>query len=58
MKTNEIGQVSVEYLFTIAFGMLLALIAAVIAFQVVQIASVVEAKIQQVRQETIASFMA
>ncbi|MBI4043218.1 MAG: hypothetical protein HY393_00235 [Candidatus Diapherotrites archaeon] len=54
---NSKAQVSVEYLVTVAFGIVLATLAALIALQVVQIATVAEVQVQQVRQETIGSLM-
>ena len=51
------AQVSLEYLLTIAFGVILATAAALLAFQLVGIAQVAEKNIEQFRQETVLSFL-
>lgn len=51
------AQVALEYLLTVAFGVVLATIAALLAFQVVGIAQVAEKNIEQFRQEAILSFL-
>ncbi len=51
------AQIALEYLLTVAFGVVLATVAALIAFQVVGIAQVAEKNIEQFRQETILSFL-
>lgn len=51
------AQVALEYLLTVAFGVILATIAAILAFQVVNIAQVAEAKIEQLRMESITHFL-
>jgi uncharacterized protein (UPF0333 family) len=51
------AQVALEYLLTVAFGVILATAAALLAFQVVSIAQVAEKNIEQFRQETILSFL-
>ena len=51
------AQVALEYLFTVAFGIALATVAALLAFQVAAIAQVAERNIEQFRQETILSFL-
>lgn len=51
------AQIALEYLLTVAFGVVLATVAALLAFQVVGIAQVAEKNIEQFRQETILSFL-
>lgn len=51
------AQVALEYLLTVAFGVVLATVAALLAFQVAGIAQVAEKNIEQFRQETILSFL-
>jgi uncharacterized protein (UPF0333 family) len=51
------AQVSLEYLLTLGFGITLATIAALLAFQVASIAQVAEKNIEQFRQESILSFL-
>ncbi|MEK6821458.1 MAG: hypothetical protein AABY11_03615 [archaeon] len=51
------AQVALEYLLTVAFGIVLSTAAALLAFQVVSIAQTAEARIEQFRQETILSFL-
>jgi hypothetical protein len=51
------AQVALEYLLTVAFGIVLSTAAALLAFQVVAIADVAAAKMEQFRQETILSFL-
>jgi uncharacterized protein (UPF0333 family) len=54
---EERAQVALEYLLTVAFGVLLATVAALLAFQVASIAQVAEKNIEQFRQETILNFL-
>ncbi len=51
------AQVALEYLLTVAFGVVLATVAALIAFQVAGIAQVAQKAIEQFRLETILSFL-
>ncbi len=51
------AQVGLEYLLTVAFGVILATVAALLALQVVGIAQVAEKNIEQYRQETVLSFL-
>ncbi len=51
------AQVSLEYLLTLGFGVILATIAAIMAFQVAAIAQVAEKNIEQFRKEAILSFL-
>ncbi len=51
------AQVSLEYLLTLGFGITLATIAALLAFQVASIAQVAEKNIEQFRQESILAFL-
>lgn len=51
------AQVALEYLLTVAFGILLATVAALLAFQVAAISQVAEKNIEQFRQEAILNFL-
>ena len=51
------AQVGLEYLLTVAFGVIIATVAALLAFQVVAIAQVAERSIEQFRVEAILSFL-
>ena len=51
------AQVALEYLLTVAFGVVLATAAALLAFQVISLAQVEEKNIEQFRQEMILSFL-
>ena len=51
------AQVSLEYLLTLGFGVVLATIAAIMAFQVAAVAQVAEKNIEQFRQEAILAFL-
>ncbi|MDP2667000.1 MAG: hypothetical protein Q8P05_05880 [Candidatus Diapherotrites archaeon] len=51
------AQVALEYLLTVAFGILLATVAALLAFQVAAISQVAEKNIEQLRQEAILNFL-
>ncbi len=51
------AQIALEYLLTVAFGVVLATVAALLAFQVVGIAQVAEKNIEQFRIATVTSFL-
>ena len=51
------AQVALEYLLTVAFGVVLATAAALLAFQVISIAQVAEKNIDQFRRDTILAFL-
>lgn len=54
---DESGQVSFEYLLTVLFGVLLAIIAAILAGNIGAIAQVAQSKILQYREDMIASLI-
>lgn len=54
---EERAQVALEYLLTVSFGVILATVAAILAFQVAAIAQVAEKNIEQFRQEAILTFL-
>lgn len=54
---DEKGQVSLEYLLTILFSVVLAMIVAVMALNITQISTVAQTKILAFREETIASLL-
>ena len=51
------AQVSLEYLLTILFSVVLAMIVAVMALNITQISTVAQTKILDFREETIASLL-
>jgi uncharacterized protein (UPF0333 family) len=54
---DDKGQVSLEYLLTILFSVVLAMIVAVMALNITQISTVAQTKILAFREETIASLL-
>jgi len=52
---DEKGQVSFEYLLTVLFGVMLAIVAAILAANIGAIAQVAQSKILQFREDMIAS---
>ncbi len=51
------AQVSMEYLLTILFGVILAIIVAIMALNLTQIADIAKTKILAYRDDAISSFM-
>jgi hypothetical protein len=54
---DEIAQVSLEYLLTVLFSVVLAMVAAVMALNITQIADVAKTKILAYREDAIASLL-
>jgi len=54
---NSKAQVSLEYLLTVLFGVILAMVVAVIALNLAQIADIAKTKILSYRDDAISSFM-
>lgn len=57
IEMEQRAQIALEYLLTVAFGVVLATVAALLAFQVVGIAQVAEKNIEQFRIATVTSFL-
>ena len=54
---NEKGQVSVEYLLTVLFSVVLAMIAAILAINVTQVADAAKARITSYRSSAISALL-
>lgn len=54
---DEKAQVSLEYLITVLFSVVLAMIVAIMALNITQIADVARTKILAYRDDTIAAFL-
>ena len=56
-EMDERAQVSLEYLLTVLFSVVLAMIAAIMALNITQIADVAKTKILSYREDAIASLL-